>query len=406
MKIKDRIFNYFTPELVEDKRDFRGTFTIVPQAPSRTTRDIYDFITALKSAESHIMQERTVLYTIFQENLDYDAHMQGVIERRIDNIVNKDIGFMVGEKEREDIAEWAQSPWFRDFLADLVMVRFWGMGLFEFKKGDTFDYFQVPIRHINPYSKEVLKRQQEGKGESYAKRKDVFFAGDKSDFGYFKTLAPLCIHKRNLMNFWSTYAELAGNNFMQVNYRVMDPSKKDDLQRAIHALKAGQAFMKPDGVDIEVTNLASSQQNALFENYYKALTQEQSKFILGQTMTTTEGSSRSQAEVHERTQAEIFASDDKYILDILNYTFVQYHGLWNLPDGKWVFKEDSSVKMMAEIEKDMKLKALGYNFTQEFIAEKYGLPVQEEPKKEEDADTRVKKKAVPDKDGLDGDNVE
>jgi phage gp29-like protein len=186
----------------------------------------------------------------------------------------------------------------------------------------------------------------------------------------------------------------------------MDPAKKDDLQRAIHALKAGQAFMKPDGVDIEVTNLTSSQQNQLFDNYYKTLTDEQSKYILGQTMTTTEGSSRSQAEVHERTQAEVFASDDKYILDILNYTFIQYHRLWGLPDGKWVFKEDSSVKMMAELEKDMKLKELGYNFTQEFIAEKYGLPLQEEPKKEENADPPDRKEGVPDKDGLDGDDVE
>jgi phage gp29-like protein len=217
------------------------------------------------------------------------------------------------------------------------------------------------------------------------------FAGSKDEFGILKNLTPLCIHKRNLMNYWSTYAELAGNNFMSVNYRLLDPKKKDDLELAIREVKRGKPFMKPEGVELEVTNLTSSSQNQLFENYYKQLSQEQSKLVLGQTMTTEQGSSRSQAEVHERTQSEVMASDDKFILDMLNYRFHDYHGLWNLPDGEWIFKEDSSVKLMAELEKDLKLKELGWKFSPEYLSEKYGLPLEdnkEETKEKEDDPTR------------------
>lgn len=396
MKLRD-IFNAFTPERVEDKKEFQGSFTIMQEAPGRTTRDIQDFLTALRSAEGHHWQDRIKLYTIYQENLDYDAHMLGLIDRRLDNIQNKDLTFLINEKESEDIENWAQSPRFRKFLAELIMVRFWGMGLFEFKTGEWFDYFLIPIKHVNPYKQEILKRQNDNSGVSYKDKKEVMFVGGKNDFGLFKTLTPLCIHKRNLMNYWSTYAELAGNNFMAVNYRLLDPAKKNDLELALRNVKGGKPFMKPEGVDMEVTNLTSSSQNALFENYYKTLNQEQSRLILGQTMTTEQGSSRSQAEVHERTQSEIFASDEKYILDLLNYEFHEYHKLWNIPEGKWTFRDDSSVKLLAEIEKDLKLKELGYKFSQEYIADKYQLPYDPARDKEED---------VPDKDGLDGDDME
>jgi phage gp29-like protein len=225
--------------------------------------------------------------------------------------------------------------------------------------------------------------------------KNMVFVGDKNDLGLFKTLTPLSIYKRLLRNNWATYAELAGNNFQAVKYRGnVDPKKRAELQAALQLAKTGRAFQIPEGIDMEVTNLSSSSQNALFENYAEYIDKSQAKLVLGQTMTTEQGSSRSQAEVHERTQAEIFASDDRYILNFLNYEFYDFHKLYGLPtEGRWGFKEDSSVKELREIEKDLKLKQLGYTFTPEQIAEKYGLEkpqVQEEeteePTKEEEDD--------------------
>ena len=61
------------------------------------------------------------------------------------------------------------------------------------------------------------------------------------------------------------------------------------------------------------------------------------KLVLGQTMTTEDGSSRSQAEVHERTQEDIFDADGKYVLDVLNYEFTKVlNQLFGLPEGSVV----------------------------------------------------------------------
>ena len=384
--IEKRIKNYYIPEDVAGEKNWQ----LIETAPYRQPRDIQQFITALRSAENRDMQDRVLLYSIYQENLDYDDHLYGLIERRADNIVNKEITFMVGDVENDKVKEWAEAPKFREFLKHVLLVQLWGMGLFELKKGEWFDFYQIPIKHINPYKQEVLKRQNDASGVSYSKMlgKNMVFVGGKNDLGLFKTLTPLSIYKRMLRNNWATYAELAGNNFQAVKYRGnVDPKKRAELQYALQNAKMGRAFQIPEGIDMEVTNLSSSSQNALFENYAAYIDKSQAKLVLGQTMTTEQGSSRSQAEVHERTQAEIFAADDRYILNFLNYEFYDFHKMFSLPsEGRWSFKEDSSVKQLREIEKDLKLKELGYTFTAEQIAEKYGLEKPQEPTKKQEDD--------------------
>lgn len=391
MSERKGFFNWWqTQQPVPIKEEPKSTLTLIETAPSRQPRDIAEFVQALKAAEAENLQDRVKLYDIYQESLDYDAHLRGLIERRVDNIVNKGLKFVVNEVENEQWTEWAKAPKFRAFLRDVLLVKLWGLGLFEFSKdtdrngGKTwFGYYKIPIKHFNPFKKEVLKRQQDNSGVPIANRigKDFCLVSDDKkyfkDFGLMKTLTPLCIRKRNAQNNLDSYVEHAGNNFMTFEYRntsvTTDPKKRHEIQEALKQAKAGKPFMKPSGFDLQVTNLSSSQQNELFKFALSYYTDEQSKLVLGQTMTTEDGSSYSQAEVHERTQAEVFASDNKFILDFLNYDFYEFHKIWGIPDGRWEYEENSNVKDMQEIAKDMQLKSLGYKFTPEQIAEKYGL---------------------------------
>jgi hypothetical protein len=391
MSERKGFFNWWTTaQPVPIKEEPKSIYTIFETSPSRQSRDIKDFVDALKSAERENIQDRVNLYDIYQESIDYDAHLRGLIDRRVDNIVNKDIKFMVNDKEDEKWTDWATAPKFRDFLRDVLMTKFWGLGLFEFsndkdKRGNKgwFGYYKIPIKHFNPFKKEVLKRQTDSTGTPVANRigRDLcLVTTDKKyfkDFGLLKTLTPLCIRKRNAQNSFDNYLEHAGSNFMALEYRntsmTADPKKRAEIQEAIKNAKAGKPFMKPSGFDVQVTNMSSSQQNQLFELALKYYNEEQSKLVLGQTMTTEDGSSYSQAGVHERVQAEVFAADDKFIIDFLNYEFYEFHGIWGIPDGEWMFEENSSVKEIQEINKDMLLKSLGYKFTVEQIAEKYGL---------------------------------
>ena len=69
---------------------------------------------------------------------------------------------------------------------------------------------------------------------------------------------------------------------------------------------------------------------------------------------------------------------------MLNYDFIEGHKILGVTmSGRWQFADNNSVKVEKNIEIDLKLKQLGYNFTPEQIAEKYEL---DNPEKSKDDD--------------------
>jgi len=90
-------------------------------------------------------------------------------------------------------------------------------------------------------------------------------------------------------------------------------------------------------------------------------------------MTTEDGSSRSQAEVHERTQDDIFDADGKYVLDLLNHKFDTALSGYGIEGGTWEFVEDATAAMRTEVEHDEMLKNL-IPIDPAYFYEKYNVP--------------------------------
>jgi phage gp29-like protein len=154
------------------------------------------------------------------------------------------------------------------------------------------------------------------------------------------------------------------------------PSKKEreQIRSILNAAGTGTADLPP-GIDLETNNQTSTSQNDLFEGIVKYYDDQHTKLLLGQTMTTEDGSSRSQAEVHERTQESILDSDAKFLLDVLNYEMFEMLPAFGIAqNGKWQYMESATTKASQSVDLDLKIKELGYNFTPEYIAEKYNLP--------------------------------
>jgi phage gp29-like protein len=204
----------------------------------------------------------------------------------------------------------------------------------------------------------------------------VYFIGDANNFGLLSQAVIPAIYKRSAMNNWSNYVRLAGNNFERIVYRggVVDPIRRLE---AVNALQVRQARVMDftDDMEYKVENLSSSQQNALFKEHTEYLDTMMTRLILGQTMTTQDGSSRSQAEVHERTQETVTDADAKMVLDTLNFDLYEmFVKLYGLPaGGRWQWVENAGTKQLQQIEFDLKLKELGVVFTDQELRAKYGL---------------------------------
>lgn len=101
---------------------------------------------------------------------------------------------------------------------------------------------------------------------------------------------------------------------------------KDDittLRRAVASIGADFGAVIPEGATIEIIESKTSSENS--EAYQKMATwidKQISKLVLGQTMTTDDGSSRAQGEVHEEVRQDIATADALAIADTLNSCLV------------------------------------------------------------------------------------
>ncbi|MDF3931386.1 DUF935 domain-containing protein [Pseudomonas citronellolis] len=120
---------------------------------------------------------------------------------------------------------------------------------------------------------------------------------------------------------WMRFAELYG---MPLRIGRYGPGAKPDdiavLRRAVAQLAADAAAILPEGMKIDFVEIANAAGGAeLFEKLAEWLDKQISKAVLGQTMTTDDGSSQSQANVHNEVRKDILKADAKQLAATVNH---------------------------------------------------------------------------------------
>lgn len=377
MTFKDRVRKYlnYQPEPQQLKK---GKTVITRARDLIIDANMTQYQVAIDSARSETWQDRHRLYHIYQNALDFDGHVQACIELRLMNTIGKKLEYVINDKP-VDISMLSDSPKFEQFLRDLLMVRFWGIGVFEYFITEYagrgyFDYQKIPLLNINPY-KRVIYTQPYYSGTEIPIKGLIQMLGTPEDLGLLKVISRLAILRRANTSNWANYNELAGDNFMLIKYNEPeDPRERARFRDQMQ--QRGKNAIVDTVLDAEVSSQSGTTGTIFqtFEQFQQWVTDELSKMILGQTMTTEDGSSRSQAEVHERMQQTIFDNDSEYLLRFLNYEFYEVQSMFGIPEGgRWQFVQSGSLKDKTEIEKDILLKQLGIIFTDEELRKKYGI---------------------------------
>ncbi|WP_066016578.1 DUF935 domain-containing protein [Endozoicomonas atrinae] len=210
----------------------------------------------------------------------------------------------------------------------------------------------------------------------------VFSAGaDHSDNPYGMGLAHYLywptFFKRNGIKFWLIFLEKFGMPTAAAKLppgQAQDPIEREKALQALDAIQSDSGVVIPDNVIIELIEAARSgtaDYDALCQRMDKAI----SKVILSQTMTTDDGSSRSQAEVHQEVQEAVIKSDADLICESFNQQVVTWLTEWNFPNASpprvWR-KTEPEEDLMARAERDNKISTLGYEPTEDYIRETYG----------------------------------
>jgi phage gp29-like protein len=209
----------------------------------------------------------------------------------------------------------------------------------------------------------------------------VSTGADHDDEPYGLGLAHYCywpvFFKRNDIKFWLIFLEkwaaptIKGKGPAGI---LEDTVKRDQILAQLRSFATNTAILVPDGVEVELLEAARSGSSS-YQDMAEAMDSAIAKIVLSQTMTTDNGSSRSQAEVHEGVRDMVVKAD----ADLLSGSFAgqvaRWLTEWNYPGAEiprvWRAVEPPE-DLSKRAERDAKIFALGYEPTEEYITETYG----------------------------------
>jgi len=183
------------------------------------------------------------------------------------------------------------------------------------------------------------------------------------------------LFKRNGLKFWLIFLEKFGMPTAKGTYDSgASPSERTKLLDALAAIQTDSGIIIPRGMEIELIEAARSG-TVDYAKLHELMNAAVAKVILGQTMTTDQGSSRSQAEVHMDVRQDLVKADADLINESFNLGPVCWLMNWNFPGAApprvWRDLEDQE-DLNARAERDERLSKVGYKPTLQGVKSAYG----------------------------------
>lgn len=181
--------------------------------------------------------------------------------------------------------------------------------------------------------------------------------------------------KRNGIKFWAQFLE----RFSQPLPVLTGPPGTTEAERQklldllAACIQSGRIYI-PRGVDLQLIQ-AMKDSGGDFQRFCERMDAAIAKIILTQTMTTDNGASLSQAQVHERAGIALTKSDSDLLTESFTRGPATWLTEWNFPGAKVpvVYRDFAQADdLQARVDRDVKLNSMGYRPTAEYIRETYG----------------------------------
>lgn len=367
---------------VQKGANIKKEIHFVPTAPRRQNFDIQHWRNAIKQAEDVRYPNRIALYDIYKDIL-LDGHLISVIEQRENALLNNNIEFAKNNgRENEAINDLIQLPWFEEFILEIFRSKLWGYSLLwvDISGGMFNDFESLNRKHIIPEQGVFVKRQYDRNGIKYLEQPYNHYTipvGFKKNYGRLLEAVPWVLLKRGDISDWASFNEIFANPIRKGSYPMYNDDAKMALMEGLRDMGAFGTVIHPKDTDLEflIANAAGSADT--YSKLAHVCDMQLSKLIVGQTMTTDNGSSHSQAEVHLEIAKQYTARDRRLVINTLNTSFAQllkWHGF--NPDGgmfKYVEEVDlENLKARFNIDKELSNKI---EYPPEYFYETYNVPI-------------------------------
>lgn len=154
--------------------------------------------------------------------------------------------------------------------------------------------------------------------------------------GLARTVAVAYAAKRYTVADWLAFMDIYGIPIRLGKYPINMADKKNALLNAIRSIGSDAAAVVPKEMDVEIVNAgkASGSGHKLFLEKAEYWDKQISKVVLGQTMTTDDGSSLAQATIHQRTQIDIRKADARSVVNTINRDLIRPFVILNYGEQK------------------------------------------------------------------------
>lgn len=275
------------------------------------------------------------LLTLAEEMEERDPHYASVLQTRKLAVLGleRQITWSTGDEDdprageiQEACARLVEAPQFEDLLAGLLdgvakpyavvetiwntTAKPWTPVCYEFRDPRWFQYDRETAR--------VLKLKEAGHPDGKDLPPYVFAihsssrkSGIAARGGLARLVAFSFVCKLYGLKDWLAYAEIFGIPLRLGKYGAeANPDDVEVLKRAVFGLGSDAAAVIPQAMTIEFPTAVTGAGGAeLFERLVKFIDSQVSKAVLGQTMTTDDGSSRAQATVHNEVRLDLVKAD-------------------------------------------------------------------------------------------------
>lgn len=177
---------------------------------------------------------------------------------------------------------------------------------------------------------------------------------------------------------WAAFSEVYGMPLRVGKYNASaSPADKRTLLKAVASIANDAAAIIPQGMDIEFHEVNGANGAAVFSGLLDYIDKQISKLIVGQTMTSDDGSSLGQAKIHNEVRLDILRADCKQLAATINRDLIKPFIDLNFgPQDKYPLVElpvpdPEDVKALAD--SLGVLVPLGFRVKQAEIREKLGL---------------------------------
>lgn len=348
-----------------------------------SSQDIRTWKRAIDSARHATNPRRKLLYDLY-ENILIDGHLKAVKKKREIAITNKEIHFykLDGSIDEYVQSEVIDSPWFYNMLKHMMGAISFGHSLIELETegGIITKSTLLPRENVVPEKGFLMFDPKNPESGIYYRDEPSFKdylieVGEPNDYGLLMTVAQYVIYKRGGFGDWAQFAEIFGQPFRVGKYNLHDNDVRNKLEQSLEEMGASPYAVIPDGAEIEFHANNGTGKSETFENLIRICKEEISLTYLGNTMTTENGSSKSQSETHKEVEEELNAADIIEIQNILNWEIIEKLRKigYKIPPGKFKINTEKELPLEERILIDVKVSEKVF-IPDSYWYETYGIP--------------------------------